>query len=176
MLGAYVLASRKAAHLLGRKETKTGITKEKSIVQMTLEQTQERVLRKYDASQPTIVICAWRGKCATDAIALYQSLKQTLEQYNSNASVHIKKINPKGFEDQGPLVFTLPVRALYVKVRKYDAEPIVKRTMLNGEILEGLLYRESIQEEPRTLTLDELAALASEKSVNNRYLDNLQKE
>ena len=176
LLGAYVLASRKAAQLLGTKETKPGEPKEKSIVRMTLEQTQERVLRKYDASQPTIVICAWRGKCATDAIALYQELKQNLEQYNSNASVHIKKINPKGFEDQGPLVFTLPVRALYVKVRKYDAEPIVKRTILNGEILEGLLYREAIQEEPRTLSLDELTALASEKSVSNRYLDNLQKE
>jgi hypothetical protein len=57
---------------------------------------------------------------------------------------------------------TLPTRALYVKVRKYDAETIIRRTILRNEVLEGLLYREKVQEEPKTLTLTELAILAAD--------------
>ncbi|GEM_PF-68559 len=169
LLGAYVLAARKATKLFGLKDSRHQTPEIKSSTLIALEQLQGTILRRYDETQPNIVICAWEGKCAADAKSLYLALKHALEKHDSNAMVHIKKIAPTGFETQGPLVFTMPTRAIYVKVRKYDAESIVWRTILNHEILEGLLYRESVQEEPRTLTVDELAALAEEIPAASRF-------
>ncbi len=160
ILGAYVLASKKTANLFGRKEgTKE---KTKSSTRIALEQAFEKITAKYDSSKPNIIICAWEGKCASEAMDLYYAFRQAQDKLGSNARIHIKKIDAGGFKDQGPLVMTLPTRALYVKVRKYDAETIIRRTILRNEVLEGLLYREKVQEEPKTLTLTELAILAAD--------------
>lgn len=171
ILGAYVLASKKTASLFGRKEGAK--EKTKSSTQIALEQAFEKITAKYDSSKPNIIICAWEGKCASEAMDLYYAFRQAQDKLGSNARIHIKKIDANGFKDQGPLVMTLPTRALYVKVRKYDAETIIRRTILRDEVLEGLLYREKVQEEPKTLTLTELAILAADNhSESDEKLQN----
>lgn len=160
LLGAYLIASKKAAKLLGRTASPVRPKAEKSQIQLSLERLRTKLLAKYDPEQPMLMICAWEGQCAVDAVTLYGAFKAALDKHHSNARVNIKKIDPAGFADQGPLVMTQPVNAVYVKVKEYDAEMIVSRTILRDEVLEGLLYHPPMAEEPKTLTLEELSAMA----------------
>lgn len=160
LLGAYLVASRKAANLFKRSPQPAVKKSEKSQVELLLERTRKKILSKYDPEQPMLMICAWEGQCAVEAVSLYDAFRTALDAHHSNATVNIKKIDPSGFADQGPLVMTLPVEAVYVKVKDYDAEMIVSRTVMRGEVLEGLLYHSPIVEEPKTLTLAELNEMA----------------
>ena len=160
LLGAYLVASRKAANLFKRCPQAPVKKAEKSQVALMLERTRKLILSKYDPEQPMVMICAWEGQCAVEAVSLYEAFRTALDKYHSNATVNIKKIDPSGFADQGPLVMTRPVEAVYVKVKDYDAEMIVSRTIMRGEVLEGLLYHPPIVEEPKTLTLAELQEMA----------------
>lgn len=160
LLGAYLIASRKAANLFKRPPQPPVKKAEKSQVELLLERTRKKILSKYDPEQPMLMICAWEGQCAVEAVPLYDAFRTALDNHRSNATVNIKKIDPSGFADQGPLVMTRPVEAVYVKVKDYDAEMIVSRTIMRGEVLEGLLYHSPIVEEPKTLTLAELNEMA----------------
>ncbi len=174
LLGAYLLATRKTAGLLRRRTAdKRPPASEK---EKKLDLLAQKILAKYEQIAPVIVICAWDGGCAADALTVYQSLKTAQEKYRTNVRIHIKKIDPEEFSAHSPLLMTLTgkgkssQRAIYVSIRPYDAEPIISRTVLKGEILEGLCYRETTQEEPKTLTLEELSAMALSDPALNAYL------
>lgn len=52
----------------------------------------------------------------------------------------IKKSGCHGFCEMGPLVRIEPINVLYIKVKEEDCEEIFEKTILNGEVVERLLY------------------------------------
>lgn len=52
----------------------------------------------------------------------------------------IKKSGCHGFCEMGPLVRIEPIGVLYIKVKEEDCEEIFEKTILNGEVVQRLLY------------------------------------
>jgi len=60
------------------------------------------------------------------------------------SDVYISKSGCQGFCQMGPLVTILPDNILYTKVKAKDVEEIVDNTILNGRIIDRLLYNDPL--------------------------------
>lgn len=99
-----------------------------------------------------ILICAGTGCIAGGAFDIYNELCRIMQEKNINCtvelqkephgeSVGIKKSGCHGFCEMGPLVRIEPQGYLYTKVKLSNCLEIVEKTILNGEIVESLVYK-----------------------------------
>ncbi|MFZ5951480.1 MAG: NADH-ubiquinone oxidoreductase-F iron-sulfur binding region domain-containing protein [Candidatus Rifleibacteriota bacterium] len=100
--------------------------------------------------QRRIIVCAGTACVANGALSLITALVKKITSTSLNLRVetakqrpddlHLSKSGCHGFCQMGPLVTILPENILYVRVKAADADEIVEKTLLNGEIIERLLY------------------------------------
>lgn len=99
-----------------------------------------------------ILVCAGTGCVAGGSIDIYNELLRLieikgikcsveLEKDPHNETIGLKKSGCHGFCEMGPLVRIEPEGILYTKVRITDCEDIVNNTIINGKVLERLVYK-----------------------------------
>ncbi len=99
-----------------------------------------------------ILVCAGTGCVAGGSIGIYNELLRLIESKGIKCSVELekdphnetiglKKSGCHGFCEMGPLVRIEPEGILYTKVRITDCEDIVNNTIINGKVLERLVYK-----------------------------------
>ena len=99
-----------------------------------------------------ILVCAGTGCVAGGSIDIYNELLRLIESKGIKCSVELekdphnetiglKKSGCHGFCEMGPLVRIEPEGILYTKVRITDCEDIVNNTIINGNVLERLVYK-----------------------------------
>lgn len=115
-----------------------------------------------DAEKIKILVCGGTGCVAGGSLEIYERLGQLLRsagvrtevelasESHGNAALHpdtvgIKKSGCHGFCEMGPLVRIEPQGWLYTKVKPEDCEEIVERTVLGGEFIDRLGYRQNGQ-------------------------------
>lgn len=118
------------------------------------------MMRKYPATENHIVILAGEGSAAQRAVSLYTALNRSAEEENFPVALHVKKIEERFLQEMSPIVLTSPTKAVYLNVHSSDAENIIKRTMMHGEILAALTFQDTVGITPRSLSLAELSAMA----------------
>lgn len=119
------------------------------------------LIRKYPADENHVVICTAEGRAAAKAVSLYTAIRNAAENENIPLTIHIKKIGNGYLRHMSPIVLTAPTEAVYLNVHAEDADNIVRRTVMRGEILEALTFQESAGVTPRSLSITELTDLAS---------------
>ena len=88
-----------------------------------------------------------------DCQAIYARLKEIVEERGlvcsvslleepHDHSIGIKKSGCHGFCEMGPLVRIEPMGWLYVKVRMEDCEEIVNTTIISGQVIDRLVYKD----------------------------------
>jgi NADH-quinone oxidoreductase subunit F len=98
-----------------------------------------------------VILCAGTGCVANGAWKVFAEFQTRLAESGSSATltadhtvcdghVHVSKSGCQGFCQMGPLVTVEPDGILYTKVQPADVAEIVQRTILNGEVVERLLY------------------------------------
>jgi NADH-quinone oxidoreductase subunit F len=98
-----------------------------------------------------VILCAGTGCVANGAWKVFAEFQTRLAESGSSATltadhtvcdghVHVSKSGCQGFCQMGPLVTVEPDGILYTKVQPSDVAEIVQRTILNGEVVERLLY------------------------------------
>ena len=99
-----------------------------------------------------IIICAGTGCVANGALNVRDALLRELEangisvitditeDTETEGHVYVSRSGCQGFCQMGPLVTIAPEGTLYVRVRPEDAAEIVAKTILQGELVERLLY------------------------------------
>ncbi|MCE5308947.1 MAG: 4Fe-4S binding protein [Acidobacteriales bacterium] len=98
-----------------------------------------------------VILCAGTGCVANGAWKVFAEFQTKLAESGSSATltadhtvcdghVHVSKSGCQGFCQMGPLVTVEPDGILYTKVQPADVAEIVQRTILNGEVVERLLY------------------------------------
>lgn len=117
--------------------------------------------RKYPADENHLVICTAEGPSAAKAVSLYTAIRNAAETENIPLTIHIRKIENGYLRHMSPIVLTAPTEAVYLNVHADDADNIVRRTVMRGEILEALTFQESAGVTPRSLSITELTDLAS---------------
>lgn len=115
-----------------------------------LEQLQAQLINERDPARPEIVICHGTGCLANGGAKVSEAFKTALASAGIDAKVMpgIKTTGCHGFCSRGPLVIIRPQGLFYQQVKPKDAAEIVQRTLVEGEAVERLLYKDPQTKEP----------------------------
>ncbi len=108
----------------------------------------------FDGEKKKILVCGGTGCVAGGSLNIFDKLKGLLEEKGVNVDVELadephgdavgmKKSGCHGFCEMGPLVRIEPQGWLYTKVKVEDCEEIVEKTILGGEMIERLVYKQN---------------------------------
>lgn len=88
-----------------------------------------------------ILVCCGTGCLANNSYEVYEKFKRKLKD-NPNITIEpsIKATGCNGLCEKGPVVKILPDKISYFKVSVDDVDQIVEETILNGNVINRLLY------------------------------------
>ena len=114
-----------------------------------IEACTEQVNDKFSGKggKRSIVICGGTGCLSSDAQAILEKFQELIPAKGIDAKVSVNQVGCFGFCSQGPFVKIFPEDTLYRGVQVADVEEIVEKDLLNGEIVERLLYVDPITKE-----------------------------
>jgi len=105
-------------------------------------------INKRDAVQvPVISICGGTGCRAAGSEELRDSFIDEIEKRGLREKVQLKETGCHGFCERGPIVVIRPKKIFYQRVTPEDVPEIISETIINGNIIERLLYADPITNE-----------------------------
>jgi NADH-quinone oxidoreductase subunit F len=105
-----------------------------------LEKYREEILSSRDPGQPLITVCGGTGCHASGCHAVVDAFKKVIQEKAKSNGVGLRVTGCHGFCERGPLVVIHPKKVMYQRVKPEDVPTIFQETVLNGKILETLLY------------------------------------
>ena len=94
-----------------------------------------------------ITVCCGTGCLAKNSMALFEALKKKIEETELNVEINkhfeLKGTGCNGLCQKGPFVKIYPDDIAYFNVTVEDVDDIVEKTLVNGELVERLLYFET---------------------------------
>ena len=122
----------------------------KHITAAALEQWRTDLLAASEPDQTCISICGGTGCRVYGSEKVWEAFKEELIQSGVQASlsIDIKATGCHGFCEQGPLVVIRPQGILYTHVQVKDVPEIVTETVLEGKIVERLIYHDPQSDAP----------------------------
>jgi len=94
-----------------------------------------------------LVVCGGTGCLASGSANILKSLQEKIVELGLQDKVTANKVGCFGFCSEGPFVKIYPDDILYRGVKPADAEEILNKTVINGEIIERLLYVDPVTKE-----------------------------
>jgi NADH-quinone oxidoreductase subunit F len=99
-----------------------------------------------------VLICCGTGCVAGGSLQIYDRIKESceakgldvcvsLEEEPHGDNIGLKKSGCHGFCEMGPLLKIEPLGILYIKVKLDDCDEIVEKTIMNGDVIDRLLYK-----------------------------------
>ncbi len=104
----------------------------------------DEILSKRNPDQRLITVCGGTGCHASGCHAVVDAFKKVLQERASGNGVGLRVTGCHGFCERGPLVVIHPKKVFYQKVKPEDVSTIFQETVLNGKILEHLLYEHPV--------------------------------
>jgi NADH-quinone oxidoreductase subunit F len=100
-----------------------------------------------------VILCAGTGCMANGAMKVFERFRKEIDRVGLNVvlelrpeagdrDVRLSKSGCQGFCQMGPLVTVIPDGILYTKVRAEDVTEIVEHTLVSGEVVDRLLYKD----------------------------------
>ncbi len=120
-----------------------------------LKAYREKCAKALERETKKILVCGGTGCVAGGSLDIFDRLKELLEEKNIPVEVELghdnihddvvgmKKSGCHGFCEMGPLVRIEPQGWLYTKVKVDDCEEIVEKTVIGGENIERLAYKQN---------------------------------
>lgn len=87
-----------------------------------------------------ILVCCGTGCLANNSNKVYEQFVKMLKNTDIEVKTYVKATGCNGLCEKGPVVKILPDEISYFKVKEDDVDDIVKKTILNEEIIDRLLY------------------------------------
>jgi len=109
-----------------------------------LEELRNSLLASRDPSQPLIAVCSSTGCSASGAQAVLAAFKRELAEQGLEDKVLLKATGCHGFCERGPIVVIHPQEIFYQRVTEEDVPEIVSKTIINGELVDRLLYTDPV--------------------------------
>jgi NADH:ubiquinone oxidoreductase subunit F (NADH-binding)/(2Fe-2S) ferredoxin/Pyruvate/2-oxoacid:ferredoxin oxidoreductase delta subunit len=101
----------------------------------------------WDETKPCIKVCDGTGCRALGSDKVLQHLREEITRSNLAVPVEVIGTGCPGFCECGPLLTVYPQRISYQKINLKDIPDIVQKTIVNGEIIEKLLYTDPVSGE-----------------------------
>ena len=115
-----------------------------------LEAHREHLIQETPLETPSILVCAGTGCIANNALKVADALERELAEQGAAVTIEmgIKKTGCHGFCEKGPLLVFHPADTCYTRVKERDVAEIVEKTVLGGEVISRLLYKDLESGEP----------------------------
>ena len=107
-----------------------------------LEGQRADILSKRDPTKPLVAICAGTGCLTLGARSVVRAFHEYLHQKGLKERIEIKETGCPGFCEKGTLVVVYPRGVYYIGVHEDDVPEIVEETILKGNLVDRLLYRD----------------------------------
>src|SRR3990170_2867964 len=105
-----------------------------------LEKYRNEILSTRDPNQALITVCGGTGCHASGCHAVVEAFQKVIQGKAKGNGVGLRVTGCHGFCERGPLVVIHPKKVMYQRVKPEDVPTIFQETVLNGKILEDLLY------------------------------------
>jgi NADH:ubiquinone oxidoreductase subunit F (NADH-binding)/(2Fe-2S) ferredoxin/ferredoxin len=106
-----------------------------------LERLREGLAATRDPNRTCITICAGTGCLASGGQRVIDAFREELQQQGLADEVDIRTTGCHGFCERGPLVVIQPQAVFYERLQVKDVAEIVSETIVKGDIIDRLLYR-----------------------------------
>lgn len=105
-----------------------------------LEVLRQSLRRERDPAAPTITVCGGTGCLANGSERVVKAFKKELHKQGLEATVDFVTTGCPGFCERGPVVVIKPERIFYQSVTPDNVPEIISQTLINGQVIERLLY------------------------------------
>jgi len=107
-----------------------------------LQQLRAEILSKRDPAKPLVAICAGTGCLTLGARSVVRAFQEYLLERGLNEQIEIKETGCPGFCEKGTLVVIYPRGVYYIGVHQEDVPEIIEETVLKGNLVDRLLYKD----------------------------------
>jgi NADH:ubiquinone oxidoreductase subunit F (NADH-binding)/(2Fe-2S) ferredoxin/NAD-dependent dihydropyrimidine dehydrogenase PreA subunit len=112
-----------------------------------LEHLRQRLREQRQNITTTLMVCGGTGCRTSNSQAVIDAFRDELSSQGLVDSVRLCVTGCHGFCEQGPVVIIEPGNIFYCHVAPEDAFEIVYQTVINGEVIERLLYEDPVSGE-----------------------------
>ena len=119
----------------------------------SLNSVKANTIYRINNAKARILICAGTGCLAGGSAEIYKKMCELagfnpdveikMEAHVDHPEIQVKRSGCHGFCEMGPLMRIEPLGILYTKVKLSDCEEIYEKTILKGEIINRLLYKQN---------------------------------
>jgi len=102
----------------------------------------ESIVKARDPNKPYVAVCGGTGCQAYGCRKVSSALEEAIKKQALDGKIDIKYTGCHGFCEKGPLVVIHPQKVFYHGVSPEDADEIVSKTVMKGELIERLLYKD----------------------------------
>ncbi len=122
---------------------------------INLQKRKKEYLENTKDIEKRVVICGGTGCVAQGSLKIRDKFVEILQEENlpvttklksEDKGSHISKSGCQGFCQMGPLVTIYPEETIYCKVKLEDVEEIIKKSIVNNEIIDRLVYINSVDQ------------------------------
>jgi len=112
------------------------------------EKLRKDILSKKDPNRSIVSICTMSA-CgqARGSLNIYQRFQEEIKHAGLEGKVEIKGTGCQGFCEREPVVIIFPEGIYYLDVSTEDVPEIVSKTLVKKEVLERLVYKDSVSGE-----------------------------
>ncbi|RPJ06375.1 MAG: (2Fe-2S) ferredoxin domain-containing protein, partial [Deltaproteobacteria bacterium] len=100
-----------------------------------------------DGNKPCVTVCAGTGCQATGASEVVEKFKREIRDRHLEETIELRASGCHGFCERGPLVVIRPERICYMNVEAADVPQILSDTVLDGRVIDRLLYQDPATKE-----------------------------
>ena len=115
-----------------------------------LEDLRKAIVAEKDPSKPCVAICAGTGCLALGADKVIAAFREEIERQGLGIKVDIRETGCPGFCEKGPVVVVYPEEICYLQVKLGDVAEIVSQTLMEGKVIDRLLYTDPTTGEKAT--------------------------
>lgn len=101
---------------------------------------QHTLAEAWDDTQPCLRVCDGTGCRALGSQKVLAALREEIKKEKLDTTIEVVGTGCPGFCECGPLITVYPERVSYQKVKVSDVHDIVSKTLLDGQIIDRLLY------------------------------------
>jgi NADH:ubiquinone oxidoreductase subunit F (NADH-binding)/(2Fe-2S) ferredoxin/Pyruvate/2-oxoacid:ferredoxin oxidoreductase delta subunit len=109
-----------------------------------LEHLRQQLREQRQSITTTVMVCGGTGCRASNSQAVIDAVRKELSSQGLDQSVRLCVTGCHGFCEQGPVMIIEPGNIFYCHVSAEDAFEIVYQTVMRGEVIERLLYRDPV--------------------------------
>lgn len=138
--------------------------KEETLPSMALRESEFDLTGVKSTYRKQILICRGTGCTSSKSDKIEAKLDELLTEKNLKGEATVERVGCFGLCEAGPIVVVYPEGTFYSHVKLEDVERIIDEDIINGKIVEDILYEGAIDGD-KIKSLSEVAFYAKQKRV-----------